>query len=404
MTITGAAIGFVAILNIHILNSFLPERWSGVPELKSKKSFLGERVDEKAEDDHHAEAETLINIVENAAPKSADSRIVKNTRHSVVWDDKAVHMEFEKALKKIMNAEIIKEPFDHISVPNLFSDEFYQDLIGELPHYTSYTEQGYAGTSPTYDALHLAEDLGHSGSLEKIIVPDHCKGHRGCWKKSVKLHESSARKGRVLTVDNDLSPYPLWNKAIRLVHSKNFTGLLYNKFATATGISEYKRKEIEKEANGTDVATVLRNSAALRIEPTSYHLQPHVDMFQKIVTWQYFHPENFELENRTVGTRFYNLKPPLRNMVEINDRSNPAWFDYSHFDMVKEHPVIPNYFFAFAPNNHSWHGASIDPHQMTGVNQFSRRTFLGFITTKFWGFHHFHRNDWAKTDYFFNDA
>ena len=345
----------------------------------------------------------LTDFVEDAA-QSAE--VTKNVRRSIAWDNNAVHMEFEKALQKIMNAEIIQEPFDHISVPNLFSDEFYQALMEELPHHTAYSEQGYPGTSPTYNALHLADNLGHSGSREKIIVPDHCKGkgHGGCWAKSVKLHENNATTGKVLTVDKDLSLYPLWNKVIRLVHSKNFTGLLYKKFATDTGISEYKRKEIEKEAKGREVATVLRNSAALRIEPTSYHLTPHVDRFEKVVTWQFFHPENFELQNRTVGTRFYNLKPPLQKIIEIKDRSNPAWFDYSHFDMVKEQPVIPNYFFAFPPNNHSWHGASIDRHQMTGADQFSRRTFLGFITTKFWGFHHFHRNDWAETDYFFNEA
>ena len=46
----------------------------------------------------------------------------------------------------------------------------------------------------------------------------------------------------------------------------------------------YKRRLIEGHP--------LRNSAALRVEPDQYHLTPHVDMFQKVVTWQFFHPES----------------------------------------------------------------------------------------------------------------
>lgn len=220
----------------------------------------------------------------------------------------------------------------------------------------------------------------------------------------MQLHNRTVTQGETLTVDSDATKYPLWTQAFRLVHSKNFTGLLYKKFTSPdSGIPDYKRKEIEDQARkeGGDVATVLRNSAALRIEPTSYHLTPHVDMYEKVVTWQYFHPENADLEHRLVGTRFYNLKAAFLDKVELKDRMNPSWLDYSHFDMVKEQPVIPNYFFAFAPNNHSWHGASIDPLQMEDVDQHARRTFLGFITTKFWGFHHFGRGDWAPLDYFY---
>lgn len=351
---------------------------------------------------------------------------------TTVWDDESVRREFESAIHKIKQAEVIHEPFDHISVHGLFSGEFYEALMKELPPHSAYDERAYAGTSPQYAAVHLDNELG---GHKKLHIPESCGKDKdaGCWKEVVSLHGRESSMGRILTVETNMSSYPLWNQAIRLVHSKNFTVTLYDKFATDTGIPKYKREEIKQraEAEGKDSASTLRNSAALRIEPTSYHLTPHIDMFQKVVTWQFFHPENFDLQNRQVGTRFYTLKPPFQNNIVMNDAANPKWLDYSHFDVVKEQPVIPNYFFAFAPNNHSWHGASIDPEQMVGVDPFSRRTFLGvsymtlahtqilfavvsncffsicyfyaaqFITTQFWGFHHFHRNDWAKTDYFF---
>mmetsp|Transcript_9676 Transcript_9676/g.20972 ORF Transcript_9676/g.20972 Transcript_9676/m.20972 type:complete len:444 (-) Transcript_9676:87-1418(-) len=322
-----------------------------------------------------------------------------------LWDDVCVHNEFKKALEKIQIAEVKHEPFDHIYVQNLFSDEFYKALMNELPHHSMYAESEYAGTKPTYDAIHLAEPSTTKNG--RIVVPDDCvrkmrkTDTTGCWRDPVQLHSPKATKGRTLTVDSDATRYPLWTQMIRLAHSRNFTGLLYNKFATGTGVPTYKMEELERQAKGVDMSTILRNSAALRIEPTSYHLTPHVDMHQKVVTWQYFHPENTDLANRMVGTRFYNLKPTFRDMVEMHDVDNPGWLDYSHFDLVKEHPVIPNYFFAFAPNNRSYHGASIDPIQMEGVDHNARRTFLGFVTSKEWNFHHFHKKDWATRDYFY---
>ena len=271
----------------------------------------------------------------------------------------------------------------------------------ELPSPSIYSDQSYAGTAPNYNALHLSNDLKNQRKT-KLFIPSDCDGGKnGCWSKNVNLHSPNARRGKVLTTENNTTKYPLWTQALRLVHSRNFTGLLYDKFATYTGIPTYKLAELMDQAKGEDISTILRNSAALRIEPTSYHLTPHVDMFQKVVTWQFFHPINGDLKDRLAGTRFYSLKPELRDIVEVEDRKNPSWLDYSHFEPVKEHPVIPNYFFAFAPNNRSWHGASIDPRQMEGVDHYARRTFLGFITTKHWGFHHFNRGDWAPRDYFF---
>ena len=47
--------------------------------------------------------------------------------------------------------------------------------------------------------------------------------------------------------------------------------------------------------------------------------------------------------------------------------------------------MVPNTLFFFAPNNRTWHGASIDPSQLDGLaNRDARRTFLGFITTSQW--------------------
>ena len=219
----------------------------------------------------------------------------------------------------------------------------------------------------------------------------------GCWLEKIPMHSQSATKGLTLTVDRDASKYPLWVQAFRLVHSRNFTHALYKKFATPTGIPQYKQQQVLEQAGGVSKVAKLRNTAALRIEPTSYHLSPHIDRYEKLVTWQFFHPQTYELQNRSVGTQFYKIRDDF--MFDINDRLNPKWLNYSYFSPIKEQPVIPNYFYSFAPNNHSWHGAAIEPSKMDGVDQFARRTFLGFVTTSYWGFHHFNKDDWAPNEF-----
>jgi hypothetical protein len=330
------------------------------------------------------------------------------------WTDEDVHTEFQNALQKIKDAPIVHEPFDHFFVKDLFSAKFYQALMNELPPPSTYQSAIYPGTDPVYRAYHLASDLQNRSHVH---MPEQCFKKRsgehrnpeilqkrrkaGCWLEDVQLHSPQATHGRTLTVNQDASAYPLWVQTFRLVHSRNFTHLMYSKFATDTGIPEYKQKEVARQAEGDTEVGNLRNTAALRIEPTSYHLTPHLDRYEKLVTWQFFHPESRELENRTVGTQFYELKKEYQNTVEVNDVKNPQWIDYSFFNSIKHQPVIPNYFFSFAPNHRSWHGAAIDPEKMKGANPHARRTFLGFLTTKNWGYHHFNNDDWAPEEFDF---
>uniref|UniRef100_A0A7S1ZNC1 Uncharacterized protein n=1 Tax=Ditylum brightwellii TaxID=49249 RepID=A0A7S1ZNC1_9STRA len=323
--------------------------------------------------------------------------------HPSGWTDEAVHEEFQNVMQKIKDAPIIHKPFDHFFVKDLFSEKFYQALMKELPPPSTYAKRRYPGTDPKYKAYQVSSTNIPNGT--HVHIPSDCKvkGNnelRKCWMQNVKLHSSKATTGRTLTVDQDASRYPLWVQAFRLIHSRNFTHTMYKKFATPTGVPEYKQMAVKNQTEpGCEMN--LRNTAALRIEPTSYHLTPHVDRYEKLVTWQFFHPEFMELLDRQVGTQFYEIKPEYRNKFEIEEIENPNWLDYKFFNSVKEQPVIPNYFFSFAPNNHSWHGAAIDPAKMEGVDQYARRTFLGFITTKFWDYHHFNKGDWAPEEFDF---
>ena len=199
------------------------------------------------------------------------------------WDDTAVYKEFRKALKRIKQAKIDHYPHDHFSVPNLFSDKFYSALMRELPPPSQYKQVAYPGTGPLYRAILLSDELANR-TKGHVDIPGSCKNKKdGCWLQDIQFHDVTKTKGMALTVDEDSTRFPLWVQAFRFVHSRNFTSLLYNKFASSSGIPVWKQEEVMKRAkNGVPS---LRNTAALRIEPTSYHLSPHVDRYEKLVTW-----------------------------------------------------------------------------------------------------------------------
>lgn len=311
---------------------------------------------------------------------------------SSTWSNALIHDELLNALQRIAAAPIQPTPFPHVRVNGLFSDRFYAALMAELPHHSAYTRQEYAGTNPNPPVYCVRKnDVAHS-----VRVPDDCKGSESgpsaCYSKTVNVHSENARKGSTLFVQQTPRLYPLWLQAFRLVHSTNFTQLLVDKFSLdgEQGVPRWKRKH----AHGYP----LKNTAALRVEPTQYHLTPHIDVKEKIVTWQFFHPKSSELSGRGMGTFFYKPKAGLR--LQVDDRKNPRWMAYDNFDAVLEHPVVPNSFFAFAPNNRSWHGANITAEQWEGVaDRTSRRTFLGFVTSLRDEWHHFNKNDWVDRSF-----
>ena len=102
-----------------------------------------------------------------------------------------------------------------------------------------------------------------------------------------------------------------------------------------------------------------------------------------------------------MGTFFY--RPAAGLAFDVEDRQNPPWLNYGAFEPVAEQQVWPNSFFAFAPNERSFHGAALDLAKWAGVrNKEARRTFLGFVTKGGAnGFHHFQGGGDYSTDSFF---
>jgi hypothetical protein len=318
------------------------------------------------------------------------------------WDDAAMIAELDAALAKIASTPLVREPFPHIEIDGLFSACLYADLMAELPLKSAYTPLMYPGTDPTYSTLVLQPRRRWlAGADSKVVsVPGECckpgvnasACGTGCFYRTDVLHKDAAH-GHVLVVSSMQDRYPLWTQVFRFVHSVDFMATLVQRFMLADHTALPPCKVPKVRAPDT-----LRNTAALRIEPTRYHLSPHVDVNKKLVTWQYFHPNDRELEHRGVGTFFYEPKAEYRGSFRMQEWRHTPWLAYDAFDIVKEQAVIPNYFFAFAPNNRSFHGAAIDDNKMAPVkNKDARRTFLGFITNVRDRWHHFSKDDTADT-------
>merc|ERR1711879_623972 len=95
--------------------------------------------------------------------------------------NKKIHIELSRAISKIEMAPIIYDPFPRIEVSNLFSDEFYDGLMKELPPKQLYARMAYAGTAPHYKLIDLSEPLNPTSSVG--IPLECCKTKRGCANK-----------------------------------------------------------------------------------------------------------------------------------------------------------------------------------------------------------------------------
>lgn len=323
-----------------------------------------------------------------------------------VWDDATLRRELLDALTRIRSALIVSEPFPFMRVEPLFSACFYADLLRELPKREAYEREAYAGTAPVYagvvvNASRVATFV--QGTGRTVAVPSDCcasadgahdhpkKTRHGCpcYHQQMQLHSRKSTTGLSLAQGRISEKHPLWLQAFRLVHSMDFTQLLVQRFSRNDAIPAWK----QQHTRAAYQTAALKNTAALRIEPTEYHLSPHVDVWQKLVTWQFFHPANDDLAGRGMGTIFY--RPAVD--ITMEDRKNPPWLNYDSCTPVLEQRVSPNAFFAFAPNDRSYHGAALDPSKWRGVrDRNARRTFLGFVTAPQDNFHHFQgHGDWS---------
>jgi hypothetical protein len=204
----------------------------------------------------------------------------------------------------VREAELCTWPYAHFYLENAFPDDVFQRILDLLPPASLYT--------PDNPRIHTRDDglvtrnmlsLSPNG-LENLPEP-----HRSFW---------SDVAGALMT------------RRLRQVVFAKLARDLSRRFRIAPerldSVPAYPKPALVKDLGG-------------------YEIAPHRDTRSKIVTMQFYLPNDSSKVD--LGTAVYRQRLfRLQNLVSFRNR----------FDVVKQFPFAPNSGYAFAVGNRSWHG------------------------------------------------
>tara|TARA_B100001175_G_C19390812_1_gene581334 strand:+ start:102 stop:869 length:768 start_codon:yes stop_codon:yes gene_type:complete len=218
-------------------------------------------------------------------------------------------------INKIASSPLISEPFDHKFVENIFPDNFYNDLLINIPNKKNYVAINKTGrVSSAYSPERFVFNLLDKKELDTI-------------EENKKLFLQDLLK---TLLSNDLF------SSVTSQFSKTIDYRLAN------------LSETEKETLGESNYKFFIKTSLVK-DFTKYSLGAHTDVLTKFVTFLFYIPENDDLKN--VGTALYE---PINN---INSDNHQTKEDTSkNFKKIKTCPFIPNSLLVFPRTNNSFHG------------------------------------------------
>jgi hypothetical protein len=219
----------------------------------------------------------------------------------------------EPLLAAVNAAEVVTYPFVHIQLSSVFPETTYRALLAHLPEHQHYQELRHADAiQPDGSSARLRFGFGDK---EMATLPPE---QRSFWQ-------------RVLQALRD----PALEKAFR----EKLKAGLHERFRDS--LSEI----------------VLRPVPELIRDKTSYRIGAHTDIFKKVITTQFYLPEDDSQE--PLGTSFYK-------------RRSEGQFETTH-----RMPFLPATGYAFAVNSRSWHGVDTLPVLTNPRNSLMLTYYLG---------------------------
>ncbi|KAK3267181.1 hypothetical protein CYMTET_24249 [Cymbomonas tetramitiformis] len=236
---------------------------------------------------------------------------------------------YNYTLNKVKNAKVLKEPFPHVFIEDIFQPDFYPCILNKLPDgkrrgpYKSFKSERYL--------VKLADRTG------------------------VQL-QPGARDYREATA-----------KALDINFWTEFTEMFANpelgrQWVETLGASTSKRYDPQGEDK--KIRFVYRMD--LSRDLSGYEIGPHTDTDFKWVTTLFYLPST--AKHSGVGTAI--LKSKSGRVQKSGTRHMPWGSDWTVHSRA---PFIPNSVFAFAPCWHSWHAVPKMKEQVT------RDTLQGFV-------------------------
>lgn len=213
-----------------------------------------------------------------------------------------LQVEFERASEQLRNYPVIREPFEHFFVQDLFSSEFYQELLSNLPD----------------DPAYHWTDTKRTGEKERgsFVFNSSCLA---------KLPQVKRE---------------FWTKVGEWMYSPAFSEALMNKF----------RNEITERFRGESSGAHLLMELKLFRDKINYSLRPHTDKRSRVLTMMLYLPKTDKQKHQ--GTAIYKPKKAGLRC----DGSNRHEFE--DFDLVGKAPFLPNAGFCFFKSDRSFHGVA----------------------------------------------
>ncbi len=210
----------------------------------------------------------------------------------------------QHVMDRLTNAQIVASPYPHFYIENIFPDDFYQEILANLPDNASF--QGVSQTGKVDPRTYLER---------RVLI----------------LQEDELMK-------LPFFHFLFWSKFTSSIKSDSWCSTLLRKF------DPYIRQRF-----GAHYEKVKFSSTAELVrDGTNYAIGPHTDHPIRVLTLLFYFPRSKDQAH--LGTSLYQ---PLDPSFECEGFTHHC---FKGFKKLHTFPFLPNSVFGFVKSNHSFHG------------------------------------------------
>jgi hypothetical protein len=225
-------------------------------------------------------------------------------------------------IDRLKKAQIHTDPYPHFFVPDIFPEEFYQEILNHLLD-VSLLQNWPKIQNNAPDQYQQRWLLGLNDENLSRLPFSHCI----FWKNI-----------------RDALGSDLWKK--ELTH--HFDPYLKKRFGDTYAKDQFC------------------SSMELVHDKTNYAIGPHTDHPAKVITLLFYLPKSTDLAH--LGTSVYRPRDPTFTCEGL------AHYPRDQFEKLSTAPFVPNSLFGFVKTNNSFHG--VEPIQDTGIERNLMNFFL----------------------------
>ena len=207
--------------------------------------------------------------------------------------------------EKIRAVDVSSSPYAHFYLEEAFPNEIFKEMLRKLPAHSA-----YGADNPR---IHTREDGLVTRNILSLTLP-----------------------GPVRELPEEQRSF--WTEISQALTSPRLKQVVFDR------LSEDLSRRFRIRPDQLDSVTAYPKPALVK-DLGGYEIAPHTDTRSKIVTMQFYLPE--DMSKADLGTTVYRQRIfQLKNLVNLRNR----------FEAVKQFSFAPNSGYAFAVGPKSWHG------------------------------------------------